>query len=100
VKLGACARLVLRPITGTWYRALEPQFLPTCLSTEHTPDALSRFCGADKHATRFELLYLSENLVVFPAKLQPGSRLEFEHPETGLKQVIEPPKRRRGTQPS
>ena len=35
------------------------------------------------------------NLVVFPEKLQEGSRIEFHHPPTGLTSVIEPPRKKR-----
>jgi hypothetical protein len=200
----ACARLRVGPESGTWYRAIEPQYLLSALGTAHTRNNPTRFSSGLDAVVPFEILYLTEshmvalwevgamlgnplqagrtvarprgswtiidiavrlqrvadltkvsqqrllgttaqeltgdwegyqqrsahmpvsepigpaptqdlgdalfalpglegfrtlsarlpyhlNLVVFPEKLQPGSRLEFRHPETGRSHIIEPP---------
>jgi hypothetical protein len=64
MNLGACARLGRAPETGTWFRALEPQFLPSALSTAHTAARPTRFSAGPTLLRPFEILYLCENPMV------------------------------------
>jgi RES domain-containing protein len=60
---------------GTWYRAVDPRFLATALSTLHTATTPSRFSPARSTAPAFEILYLAENPMValFEARALFGS---------------------------
>ena len=60
---------------GTWYRAVDPRFLATALSTVHTATTPSRFSPARMSAPAFEILYLAENPMValFEARALFGS---------------------------
>lgn len=49
---------------GTWYRAVDPLFLATAISTTHTSTRASRFSPATPHTPGFQVLYLAENPLV------------------------------------
>jgi RES domain-containing protein len=61
MNLGNCGSLKIRPLTGTWYRAIQPQHLPTALQTSHTKRFPSRF---NEGHNLFEILYLAEDQIV------------------------------------
>lgn len=64
MNLAGCSRLQRRPLTGTWYRAIQPQHWPTqnphTLYT-HTPGIPSRFSAG---TGQFPILYFGENHLV------------------------------------
>jgi RES domain-containing protein len=59
-----CTSLVRGNIVGTWYRAVDPPYLATAISTTHTLRITSRFSPATHLAPGFEILYLAENPLV------------------------------------
>ena len=61
MKTGGCARLSLRPQTGTWFRALNLRHWKTRLSTDHSRISRSRFSNASAAAPLYRILYLGEN---------------------------------------
>jgi RES domain-containing protein len=75
VNIGACTSLSGISVRGTWYRAVDPRFLATALSTSHTPTTPSRFSPGRPGAPAFEILYLAENPMVamFEARALFGS---------------------------
>ena len=56
--------VALDPETGTWYRALQTQFIYSALATQHTETAESRFNIAGPGSPGYEILYLAENQFV------------------------------------
>ena len=52
------------PLTGTWFRAIQPQYWQTSLQTSHTRTIPGRFNPGNQPAPGFEVLYLSENPMV------------------------------------
>jgi RES domain-containing protein len=62
--------VALAPESGTWYRALQVQFIPTALSTRYTSTVSSRFSGASPASSGFEILYLAENHLVALLEVQ------------------------------
>lgn len=81
MNLGAVAALPLGPETRTWFRAVDPQFLPTALQTAHTTRVFSRYSPGPLGQPPFEILYLAENQLValfevqalFGAPTKPGA---------------------------
>jgi RES domain-containing protein len=75
VNSAGCGGLSGIPVRGTWYRAVDPRFLATALSTIHTPTTPSRFSPGRPAAPAFEVLYLAENPMVamFEARALFGS---------------------------
>jgi hypothetical protein len=63
MKTGGCAKLSLRPRTGTWSRALNLRHWKTRLSTDHSRITRSRFSNASATAPLYRMLYL-ERLTV------------------------------------
>jgi hypothetical protein len=61
MKLTACPRLALSPLTGTWYRALDMAYWRTRLSTEQSRTSASRFSAASPARPGHRILYLGEN---------------------------------------
>jgi RES domain-containing protein len=51
-------------VNGTWYRAIQTQFISSPLSTAHTTTVSSRFSGATPASPGFQILYLAENQLV------------------------------------
>jgi RES domain-containing protein len=64
VNLAACRKLLLRPLSGTWYRALELEFLKAPLSTKHTKKSAGRFTPGRQLQRSFAILYLCEHQVL------------------------------------
>jgi hypothetical protein len=64
MNLSQCAALRRGPLTGTWYRAIQPQFWTTALATHQTRVIPSRFNTGTTATPQFEILYLSENHLV------------------------------------
>jgi RES domain-containing protein len=62
--LRRCSALGCGPIVATWYRAVDPAFLATAISTKHTPTITTRFSPGTKAKPAFEILYLAENPMV------------------------------------
>ena len=61
MKLRACNKLTLRPLTGHWFRALNLRHWKTRLSTNHTRSTPSRFSSATSASPLYRILYLGEN---------------------------------------
>jgi hypothetical protein len=61
MKPAGCARLNLRPQTGTWFRALNLRHWKTQLDTDHSRTSPSRFSNASAGAPLYRILYLGEN---------------------------------------
>jgi hypothetical protein len=61
MKIGGCARLSLRPQTGTWFRALNLRHWKSRLKTDHSRTSRSRFSDASVAAPLYRILYLGEN---------------------------------------
>jgi hypothetical protein len=61
MRLSACNRLALRPLTGHWYRALNLKHWNNRLSASHTSNTRSRFSAATPAAPLYRILYLGEN---------------------------------------
>jgi RES domain-containing protein len=61
VNLGNCGSLRVGPLTGTWYRAIQPQHQQTALQTHHTRRFPSRF---NEGQNLFDILYLAEDQMV------------------------------------
>jgi RES domain-containing protein len=80
MNLAACGSLPLIPETGTWYRAVQPGYLHTALSTSHTTRFPSRYNAGSAASPPYETLYLAENPMVaqfevgalFGTPLKPG----------------------------
>jgi hypothetical protein len=70
VKAAGAAGLATRPLTGVWFRAIQPQFWPAALHTRHTRNIPSRFNSGHN---QFEVFYLAENHLV--ALLEVGALL-------------------------
>jgi RES domain-containing protein len=66
VNLRVCKALSRRPLSGTWYRALEllPKILKDPLATKQTKRWEGRFTPARLTTPPFALLYLCENQVL------------------------------------
>jgi RES domain-containing protein len=64
MNLSQCAALQRGPLTGTWYRAIQPQFWTTALATHQTRLIPSRFNAGALATPQFDVLYLSENHLV------------------------------------
>jgi hypothetical protein len=73
MNVSACRRLSLAPVTGIWYRTVELRYLETALSSSHTSDNPTRFCGGTGADFPFEILYLCENTLV--AQFEVGALL-------------------------
>jgi RES domain-containing protein len=64
MNMSATSSLPTSPETAIWYRAIQPHFLTTALSTSHTKTIPSRFNIGASAAPQFEILYLAENHMV------------------------------------
>ena len=75
MNIAQCSTLAQTAMRGTWYRAVDPRFLASALSTLHTATTPSRFSPARVAAPAFEILYLAENPLValFEARALFGS---------------------------
>jgi RES domain-containing protein len=78
------------PHSATWYRAVNPRFTSTAVSTTHSKTITSRFSPASPYNPGFEILYLAENHLVamfeaqalFGSPLTPGGVVP--HPTASL----------------
>jgi RES domain-containing protein len=61
MKLGACPKLTLSPEGRVWFRAIDPKYGPSPLSSAHTAAAPSRFSAGPLALNPFEVLYFAEN---------------------------------------
>ena len=91
MNLAACQVLLRRPLSGTWYRALELQFLKSPLGTKHTRTSEGRFNPGSQVKHSFAVLYCSENQVValqeveaVYGKLVPGQIVPNPHRPTAV----------------
>lgn len=64
MKLRACRSLRLRPVSGVWFRAIQPQYWRSCLKTAQTKIYPGRFHAPRHGKGGFEVLYLAENSLV------------------------------------
>jgi hypothetical protein len=78
MNLGICGSLHTIPELGTWYRAVQPRYLPGALATTYTTGIRSRFSAGPAAVPPFEILYLAENHMValFEVEAQFGSPLK------------------------
>lgn len=61
MNLTNCIHLRRKPLTGTWYRAIQPQFWVSALATSHTRTIPGRFNAGNSTRPGFEILYLAED---------------------------------------
>jgi hypothetical protein len=61
MKLSGCGKLLLKPHTGHWFRALSLRHWNTRLSTTHSKIYSSRFSDASAAVPSYGMLYLGEN---------------------------------------
>lgn len=75
MNLSKCGAVPRVPVRNTWYRAVNPKYLGTALSTGHTTTTPSRFSSSSLATPGFEILYLAENPMValFEARALFGS---------------------------
>ncbi len=82
------AALRQAPLSGTWFRAVDPRYASSVLSTARTKTISSRFSSATPSVPGFEILYLAENHLVamFEAQALFGSPLTgvVSHPTKSL----------------
>lgn len=64
MKLSGCAKLDLRPLTGTWFRAIPTQHWATRLATGHSKFTRSRFGAGTTTDPCHALLYLAAGIDV------------------------------------
>jgi RES domain len=64
MRLSYCRLLPRRPLTGTWFRAIRPQFLQTSLAYHHTTTIPGRFNAGSTQRPGFPVLYLAEDQLV------------------------------------
>ena len=76
-------------VSGVWYRALHPRFMPTLFATAHTMRHPTRFNAGRYAKTKFRTLYLAEDHMValFEVQALLGSALTpggiVPHPRSG-----------------
>lgn len=63
MNLAACGGLPRTPENGTWYRAINPAFLPTALQSSHTRTVYTRFNAGPllPGAAQYEILYFADD---------------------------------------
>lgn len=64
MNLSVCSTLPWGPLSGVWYRAIDPSHIPTALQTAQSLNHHSRFSAGPKAARPFELLQAAENPLV------------------------------------
>jgi hypothetical protein len=60
MRLRACGRLSVRPLTGHWFRAIRLKHWNGRLSTDHSRSSSSRFSAAGPASPLYRVLYLGE----------------------------------------
>jgi hypothetical protein len=75
MRLSACRRLRLGPLTGTWYRAIRQEHWETRLSARHTITFTGRFSAGSPDDPTYQILYLSQDhqLALFEVRALGGS---------------------------
>jgi hypothetical protein len=75
MRLSACDRLVLGPLTGTWYRAIRQEHWKTRLSARHTITFTGRFSAGSPADPAYQILYLAQNhqLALFEVRALQGT---------------------------
>lgn len=75
MRLAACRRLRLGPLTGTWYRAIRQEHWKTRLSARHTITATGRFSAGSPADPAYQILYLAQDhqLALFEVRALGGS---------------------------
>ena len=78
MNLTACGSLPTRPVTGTWYRALQFQYMGAPLSASHTPAVASRFSEGSNSLPPYELMYFAEThqVALFEVGAMVGSPID------------------------
>jgi RES domain-containing protein len=71
MNLEAVGGLPSRPVTGTWYRAIPPQHLPTALDYSRSRLSPSRYNAGPLARNLFDTVYLAEDPIV--AQLEVGA---------------------------
>jgi hypothetical protein len=61
MRLSACHHLELKPLTGTWYRAIRQEHWETRLSARHTATATTRFNAGSVENPSYQVLYLAQD---------------------------------------
>lgn len=61
MNLARCSKLQQHALSGTWYRAIQPQFYSTALQTSHTKQINSRYNTGLPGKPKHEILYLAEH---------------------------------------
>ena len=61
MKLSACPGLPTRPVSRTWYRAVQLRHYRSLLATSHTATIPGRFNAGSMARPGFEILYFAEN---------------------------------------
>ena len=82
MNLAVVAALPLKAETRTWFRAVNPRFLPNALETKHTTHIATRFSPGPLGLHPFEILYLAENHLV--ALFEVGALFGRPSPPGGL----------------
>ena len=74
MRLSACRRLKLGPLTGTWYRAIRQEHWETRLSARHTITATGRFSVGSPANSAYQILYLAQHhqLALFEVRALAG----------------------------
>jgi hypothetical protein len=75
MRLSACRRLRLSPLTGTSYRAIPQEHWETRLSAGHTITFTGRFSAGSSANPAYRILYLSQDhqLALFEVRTLVGS---------------------------
>jgi hypothetical protein len=61
MRLSACHRLILSPLTGHWYRAIRQEHWETRLSARHTTTVATRFNAGSVEKPSYQIVYLSRD---------------------------------------
>ncbi|GAC1472350.1 MAG: hypothetical protein NVSMB9_19480 [Isosphaeraceae bacterium] len=64
MRLAGCGALAQKPVTGTWYRAINARFWSSLLATHHTTTIPGRFNAGTTINPGFEILYFGEDHLV------------------------------------
>jgi hypothetical protein len=82
MRIAGCSKLVLHPLTGNWFRALNLKHWNSRLRSEHSRTCRSRFSAASHASPLYRILYLGENhqVAIYEVGALPGrsERANFE----------------------
>jgi len=75
MKLSACQKLNLGPLTGNWYRAIRQEHWKTRLSAKHTTTITTRYSAGSVENPSYQVLYLAQDhqLALFEVRALVGS---------------------------